>query len=58
MAQSSRLLRTEEEIRAAGTALGQSMPPLSERQVDELAAILAPLTDARHAQPNPTAGVA
>jgi hypothetical protein len=38
----TRLLRTEEEIRAVGVAAAAKLPPLTEEQVNALVVILAP----------------
>lgn len=37
-----RLLRTRDEIRAAGRAHGKTLAPLTEEQVNRLAVIVAP----------------
>lgn len=42
----ARLLRTKEEIFAAGRELGKTLPPLTEDQVTTCARILAPVLQA------------
>ena len=45
----SRLLRTAEEIRAAGAEEAKSAPPLTEKQVDFVVALISPVfTDVWH----------
>lgn len=41
----SRPLRTEDEIRAAGAAAVADFPPLTDRQVDQIVALLGPVRD-------------
>lgn len=41
-----RMLRTKEEIFAAGRELGRTLPPLTEDQVNACARILAPVINA------------
>ncbi|WP_327029746.1 hypothetical protein OG989_04270 [Micromonospora sp. NBC_01740] len=41
----TRPLRTPEEIRAAGAAAVADFPPLTDRQVDQMAALLSPVRD-------------
>lgn len=45
----SRLLRTREEIRAAGRAHGKTLAPLTEAQINLLATLLAPTLNASRA---------
>lgn len=44
-----RVLRTREEIRAAGEARGAKRPPLTDAGIEALAVILAPIGDMRRA---------
>jgi hypothetical protein len=41
----TRPLRTPEEIRAAGAAAVADFPPLTDRQVDQIVALLSPVRD-------------
>jgi hypothetical protein len=41
----TRPLRTEDEIRAAGAAAVADFPPLTDRQVEQLVALLSPVRD-------------
>lgn len=56
------MLRTEEQILAAGAAAVADFPPLTDRVVDQMVALLAPVRDevlaAQQKQHTPTADAA